>query len=250
MQRVSILFVLVASAGGGCVADSGDESFIIRNNLIPAVGSCEFTAELGALSLSRGTLDLNSPIPYLIQPLFESRIVAPEGKESLRTIFLTRADIELTIGPIETIEGNNVTIDTATQTLQFASLFSAALPPNGGLATAQFDLVPESALVMIRQRVGATTGRVHAQVSAVATPAGDYYGDEIKGTPYQYPGTVTNDSNVRVVAGIGTGGTCPLAMTAKVEPGNPCNAFQDGVVDCCANADGSLACPATISDVP
>jgi hypothetical protein len=231
----------------GCLAPAGDESFIIRSNLATAEGAgCTFTPSLSAASLSRGQVLLDSPIPYLFHPLIESRITAATGKESLRTIFLNGANIELQVGPSETIDAaNTVSVDDTIETIRFRSLFSAPLPPNGGLTAADLDLVPLSTLAAIRARIGNTNGlRVHVQVTATATMFGDYYGDQIESSPFQFPVTVCNDcviANRDPVTGL-----LPACETFEATPrlGNPCNVFQDGVVDCCAAANGVEQCPA------
>jgi hypothetical protein len=239
MRLLSLVPVLALA---GCIAPSGDESFIILQNLAPTESSCTFVASPGAPSLSRGQLLLDSPIPYLFHPMFESRIVAPAGRESLRTIFVKGARVEVQIGPIERIDGaGNVIIDTDPfEPIRFTSLFAVPLPPNGGLATAQFDLVPLSALSAIRQRVGDTGDRVHAQIIATATPFGDYYGSELEGSPFTFPVTVCNDCIISRVFP-----SCPVLQTEAPALGNACNPFQDGVVDCCLS-NGTLVCPAPI----
>jgi len=249
MHRISLLLVIVTA---GCAADSGDESFIIRNNLAPAATECSFLPELNAAFLSRGQIALDSPTPYLFAPLFESRIVAAEGKESLRTVFIKGAKIELVIGPIESIDATGaVSLDETTETVKFESLFSAPLPPNGGLASGQYDLVSLDALSRIRAKTN-PANRIHAQITATATVFGDYYGDQIEAAPYQYPVTACNDCIVTVVQGIGVdgnnvpNGTCPLAAGSTPRLGNACNQFQDGVVDCCVGPNG-LECPAPVA---
>jgi hypothetical protein len=229
----------------GCVAPAGDESFIIRENLATDVGGeCTFTASVNSAALARGQLLLDSPIPYFFHPLLESRIVAGEGRESLRTIFLNGADIELEIGPIETIAADGtLTVDPDVEVLQFRSLFSAPLPPNGGLTSAQFDLVPLAALDTIRGRVGDTGDTVHAQVTATATAFGDYYGDQIESAPFQFPVTVCNDCVIGNNSAAGVPACDTIPQGAVLRQGNPCNPFQDGVVDCCSDG-GAIRCPA------
>ncbi len=245
MHRISLALVLASLVG--CAADTGDESFIIRSNLAVPEGDCILAPALEAVSQSRGQIFLDSPTPYLLHPMLESRIVAAEGKESLRTVFLKGANVDLIIGPIETIDAaGNVTLDPVEETVKFQSLFSAALPPNGGLVAAEFDLVPLSALASIRQRVGANPGRVHAQVRATATVFGDFYGDQIEGAPFQFPVTVCNDCIVSRVLVNNVPAQCPLPMTAAPRAGNACNPFQDGLVDCC-ETNGQLVCPAPVA---
>jgi hypothetical protein len=68
---------------------------------------------------------------------------------------------------------------------------------------------------------------------------GDFYGEEIESENFTYPVTVCSDC---VVGGIFP--ACPVPATATVRTGNPCNPFQDGIVDCCDTGAG-LLCPAT-----
>ncbi len=246
MHRISLL-VVFAAVGSACAAPSGDESFIIRSNLAVAEGNgCFLSPDLNAIALSRGQIFINSPIPYQLHPMFESRIVAPEGKESLRTVFLHGANVEVVIGPIETIDKDGfVNIDTTEETVKFKTLFSAALAPNGGLVAGEFDLISLDVLSKVRQRVAgiAATTRIHAQTRATATAFGDYYGDEINSNPFEFPVLVCNDCVVNVVS-------CPLPMTATPRQGNACNLFQDGIVDCCNDDINGLTCPAEVSTAP
>jgi len=258
MQRVFIS--VLATVGVGCVAASGDESFILRQNLATTSDavSCAFIADLNAASLTRGQIALDSPTPYLFHPLFESRIVAAEGKDSLRTVFLKGANVELVIGPIDEIDdAGTVTTDPTTETIRFRSLFSAPLPPNGGLVTAEYDLVPLSALDSIRQRTN-PNNRIHAQITATTTAFGDYYGDQIESAPFQFPVTVCNDCITNILTEVDPtvmpqtdppttrAVQCPTAIQNEPRLGNACNAFQDGVVDCCLDGT-ALVCPATVT---
>jgi hypothetical protein len=231
-----------------CAANSGDESFIIRSDLAPTTGSttCQFTPSLEAASIARGQITLDSPNAYIFFPLLESRIVAPTGKESLRTIFVKGANVDLQVGPIEKIDTatGQVDVDDTVETTGFQTLFATPIPPNGGLAAGEFDLVPVSVLAGIKQRVGAVdaTIHVHAQITATATVFGDYYGDKIESSPFEFPVTACNDC---VVVNQGSDGTFPLCadFTDTTHTGNSCNPFQDGLVACCDAGNGVIACP-------
>jgi hypothetical protein len=242
-MRVLITSLLFAA---GCVAPNGDESFVIRNNLAPqGDGTCSFTADTGAAVLSRGFIDTASSLPYQLHPLFESRINAPEGRESLRTIQVTGAEVTLEIGPIEIIEVDefgdvvNVTVDDFfDNSTEFTSLFSTSLGPNQGLSTATVDIVPLSAIALIRNRVGPDVF-FNAQTVAVVNPFGEYYGEEIDGTEYRYPVTVCNSCARQIV------GDCeqPDPGATMLAFSNGCNPFQDGVIECCRDTvNGGLLC--------
>ena len=231
-MRVLTTSLLIAA---GCVAPNGDESFVIRNNLAPqGDGTCSFTADIGAPILSRGVIDIDSPLSYTLHPLFESRIVAPEGRESLRTIQITGAEVRVEIGPIETFEidanGNITNVqfdDFFDNSIAFTSLFSTSLGPNQSLTTASIDVVPLSAMQIIRDRVGDAS--FNAQVVAVVNPFGEYYGEEIDGSEFRYPVTVCSDCVRQVVK------ACDLMNPELTELAftNGCNPFQDGTIECC-----------------
>ena len=250
---------LILLALAGCVADGGDEALVIRSNLAPDPSSCEFTADDASPFLSRGTLHTRSPNPYLLAPLMESRLTAMMGQESVRTVSLMGAKIDLAIGPItvEDAQGNptfscaaeganpcfgeaeRAQLATAAVT-KFRSLFSAPLPPNGGLVAATFDLIPTQAIREIERKAGALAAgaRLRAQVVATAKVYGKVGGGEVESLPFTYPVTVCSDCVVTV------GKACsdtPIGF--KPRAGNPCNPFQDGAVDCCTNG-AALVCPA------
>lgn len=258
MTRTSSIFFFVVLAAAGC-ADTGDEGFVIRNNLAATGTTCTFTATTASPFQSRGTLSTSSPVPYLLTPLIQSRITAAVGQENLRTVALAGAKVDLEVGPITVedangglvfscaAEGANACFDDAARTAlaaagttKFRSLFSAPLAPNSGLTSASFDLVPTAVIREIERKAGALAAgaRLHAQVVATATVYGDLNGTEVEGLPFVYPVTVCNDCVVNVV------GTCAATpKTFMARPGNPCNRFQDGVLDCCTNG-ATLVCPA------
>lgn len=254
MNRLCLIFL----AAAGC-ADTGDEGFVIRNNLASSGMTCSLSASAAAPFQPRGQLSASSPVPYLLTPLIESRITAAVGQESSRTVSLKGAKIDLAIGPItvEDAQGgllfscaaegagacfseSEVAALADAGTTKFRSLFAAPLAPNKGLTSAAFDLVPTASIREIQRKAGAggASGRLHAQVVATATVYGDLNGSEVEGLPFDYPVTVCNDCVVNVV------GTCAATpKTFMPRAGNPCNPFQDGLVDCCTNG-ADLICPA------
>ena len=263
MHRPVLLALLhagLAAGTGACVATSGDEGFVIRNNLAPNEGNCAFTATASAPFVSRGTLTSRATSPYILTPLIESRISAAMGQENLRTVALMGAKIDLSIGPItvEDLQGNvtftcsaegpnacfseaeRATLADAGVT-KFRTPFAAPLPPNGGLASAVFDIVPTTTVSEIERKVGALAAgsRMSALVLATATIYGRLGGSELDGLPFDYPVTVCSDCVVNDL------GPCAgVAEDFEPRTGNPCNPFQDGVVDCCIGTGGALTCPA------
>lgn len=251
---------LIVLAAAGC-ADSGDEGFVVHGNLASdSQSACSFTADPEGPFVPRGALGTQTLAPYQLSPLIESRISALMGQESMRTVALMGARIDLAIGPItvEDAQGNRTFSCAAEGTgacfteaeraalatsavTRFRSLFAVPLAPNGGLSVATFDLIPTAAVREIQRKAGAVPAgaRLHGQVVATATLYGQLGGTEVEGLPFVYPVTVCNDCVVNVV------GACedtPAGFTPR--PGNPCNRFQDGVVDCCTEVGGGLLCPA------
>jgi len=243
MHRLLILLCVV-----GCAADEYG-SFVILNNQSPSSGElCEFTADENNAFITRGQLAIESPSAYLLNPLFASRIKADMGKELQRTVALHGARVDLKVGPIQILENNVTTtieIDEADPELgagvggvtKFESLFSAALPPNG-LSAATFDLVPRTVIdAVIARAQPSETRAVHAQVVGTVVAFGDLQGSEIIGDPFQYPVTICNDCIVNIL------GDCINIPQGEIgRGGNPCNPFQDGIVDCCQGTTG-LVCP-------
>jgi hypothetical protein len=231
------------------VAEQGDESFIILQIQAPPTGEgqCAFTPDRTAGFISRGIADLNAPV-YTAAPLFESRIVAPAGRESLRTIALQGANISLEVTEATVIDRQTREETTvgAPFTVQHQQLFSASLPPNGGLAVANVDLIDFRTMADIQAMTlevkDSRDVDVLLQVVATMTVFGDYYGERLDTTPFQFPVTLTNTQRVVL-------GTCPLPEQFPVpEVDNACSALQDTSVFCCSNDDGTLACaPPTIA---
>lgn len=244
MQRLSILVLVPLAASVGCVAETGGEAMVIRQNLAPGDSGCTFMPSPTAPFYSRGAIDLLSPVPYAMTPLIESRITAVMGQESQQTIALRGARVDLELGPISFEVNGAVQTNETTEIVKFRSLFSAPLAPNGGFSTAHFDVLPTTALATIRGKLPAGAIHVHAQAVATVVVYGDLGGDEVEGVPFVYPVTVCDDCVVNVLSA-----TCPLPMGTTVRTGNVCNPFQDGVVDCCG-AGAGLRCPATVSTTP
>ena len=165
--------------------------------------------------LAHGAIAAGSPAGYLLTPLIQSRIEATVGHELERTIHLEGANIILsTVGS----DGKLV------QVAKFTSLFSGSLKPQSTVNVA-FDLIPAASL-----NVGANT-----EFNANVTVFGTLGGGRVDAEPFDYPVTVCTNCIINNL------GTCATAATAT-NKGNPCNPFQDGVVDCCTDTNG-LRCP-------
>ena len=224
MHRLALLLL----ATSACVANSGDEGFSIVHNLAPGANCA--TSPGGAF-LSRGTIDVTSPNPYIFTPEFESRITADDGASvAQRTIALRGANIEVL----------DVTGTTEVSLGKFRSLFSASLGPSGR-TTASFDIITPPILDQIT-----VTGDQRVQLIAKITPYGALggSGDEIDGVPFQYPVSVCNGCVAQVL------GPCPLDFgTTVIDMSNSCNKFQDGFVTCC-DSNGVTVCPGVVATQP
>ena len=250
--------VPIAALVGACTTNQGDEGMVIVQN--SAVGEkCEFTDLMPPFN-PRGSIFIDSPVPYLFTPVVESRINAVMGMEQGKTIALHGARIDLAVDALEVVHADGTTTqvtfaDSELATLKtagsthFKSLFAAPLPPNMGRSNVAFDVVPLSMLTAIKMKAaGSATDRVHAQLVATVSVFGDLAGDEVTGLPFEYPVTVCSDCVVHVLKDdTGKAIPCPVPMATTVKTGNACNVFQDGVVDCCTTTTGAHVCPASIA---
>jgi hypothetical protein len=197
----TMLFGVLAAAASGCVAAEGDESFVIVNNLIPEVdletGTVAFTANREGPFFSRGEARFDS-LEFFVGSLFESRVQAAEGRESLRTIQIEGANISLEISPIKAVDLTTNAVDeiSAGETIQFKTNFSSSLTPNGGLSVGIYSIVPFEVMANLRARAGAAVGDpnklVVVEVVSTTTAFGDFYGDRIDATPFVFPVLITN----------------------------------------------------------
>lgn len=218
MRRALFTFVL---AGLGACASNGDQGFVLLQNAAVTPGStiCMVTAEPNGPTISQGQIYSGSPSGYLASPIMESRITANAGQELQRTIHVEGAHISLSVPS----GGGTVSIGPNPHD----AYFSTELTPNGGTAVASFELVPAAAVMSV--------GTGNATVVASVTAFGTLAGDRIDAEPWLY--SVQICSNCVVV----DHGACPMTV-GTLRAGNPCNVFQDGIVDCCEDT-GGLLCP-------
>ena len=226
MTRLAVFlpFALVA-----CVA-TGDEGMYIVKNQAVSGDACLISASPDQPFLGRGFIWSKSTFGYFFTPLLQSRFVPLENDtdDISRTIQLRRADIKL---QVVAVTSNGVTSQQSLSLDPFSSLFAGVLPP-GGYASVGFDLITGPQLKQLDNMFGATD--FQAEVVATTTVTGVVNGDTITSAEYVYPITVCNHCIEEVV------GMCPFAATPS---GSPCNRYQDGVIPCCMELDGSLTCP-------
>ncbi len=245
MSRAVIPILLCTAAATGCVAPEGDESFVIQSVLAPPADECIFAANETGPFLSRGFTGIGNS-EFLIAAQFESRVQAVEGRESLRTVFVEGANIELRVSPMLKIEGNTSSLDPSTeQTVQFQTRFSAAIGPNGGLAIGAFPLIPPEVMAQLRQAAGSAVSdrsiQTSIEVGATITAFGDFYGDRIDSTSFEFAVDVTNQ-NLNII------GQCPLpADTTLPTPVTQCFNFGQNLEPCCLGSSGQAVCPPTFA---
>ena len=241
MLRVFAL-ALTTLAFAGCVADSGGEGFVIVSNelIMPGTNSCLVTATSTGPFLSRGEISTSTQSGYVMTPVLQSNISSASMTDVLqRTITLEGANIDLSVGALTIGHADGTFTKGTPPTLmgtdgKFLTQFSGSLSPGGVTGTA-FEIVPVTTIAAIRQAAGAAAGdTIDAEVSATIKPFGTMGGSRVDGTPFKYAVSVCSNCVVHDL------GACPVVATNK---GNPCNVFQDGIVDCCESA-GGLLCPA------
>lgn len=238
MVRLAALLSLSTLAFAACV-DTGDEGIYVLSN--SAVGdTCALSGNPDQASIGHGMINAFSPVAYVMTPLIQSRLVSSAGTNDdiSKTVQLRGADIRLTRKAIS-IERDGQFVNSNEEKMYpgFSVLFSGMIPPSGS-ANAFVDLIPPATLRTIAADTGANldTDSINVEILAEVTIKGDLNGDSIESQPYFYPVTVCDDCVVNVV------GACPITGTPRV--GNACNPFQDGIVDCCVEASGSVSCPA------
>ncbi len=199
MSRVVIPILLASLAATGCVAAEGDESFVIVNNLLPEIDldtqTISFTPSQDGPFISQGLVQPTA-VSFFVGSLFESRVQAGDGKESLRTIFVQGANISIEISPVSVVRGSDVETLGVLETIEFQQRFTSAIQPNGGLAVGIYDVIPFDVMAAIRGKIGSAiddpTAQVFVQVNTTTTAFGDFYGDRIDSTSFTFPVMVTN----------------------------------------------------------
>lgn len=236
MHRASILISLGLGLTA-CTAGEGDEGIFLAKNVAPSDG-CSFSASAAEDFIVHGTSSVFGS-GYVIYPQLVSKITATEATAQQRTIQLrgARVDIETTDPDLSGLPS---------EVKKFESRFSAPLLPNGGITDAAFVGIPGAFLKAVREKKGITAKvdptAYETEVIVHAVVFGDLAGSEVTSQSWEFPVTITSRGVTNII------GMCPVAPgTDVVAPTNACSAYQDGTADCCAKADGDLACPPTVS---
>ncbi len=243
----SLTTMLLLTALGACTADSGDEGIFITKNVAAPDTGCTFAASESSPFLAHGTFSIYSTSAYQLHPQMKSRVTATAAQEDARTILLRGARVELEFADPNLFSATEIADMRAQGVTRFETLFSAPLPPTGGIADGDVDLIPVSVLDRIiakRPEVLSLTGEsFRTELIAKVVVFGDMSGSEVTSQEFQYPVTVCNDCVANVL------GTCPLPAGTTTRKGNACNPYQDGTADCCSMGN-DVICPATVGTAP
>ncbi|MFT3695484.1 MAG: hypothetical protein QM831_20280 [Kofleriaceae bacterium] len=231
---VALMFLV-----GGACADHGNEGFfIVNNSAAVAGGTCTFTPDLTEPFIAAGSISVDSPSGYVMAPLFDSNITATDDQVNQRSIHLQGANVHAEVANGGTHQDYTV-------------LFSGTIFPNGGLTNAVVEMLPASSIQAFGN-VNAANNQ-NTEVVLTITAYGTLGGGRIDAEPFYYPITLVAPKN-GLIRGIGynsDGSINPTASQSCVgysqvaSPGNPCNAFQDGDVDCCFSPTlNEAVCPA------
>ncbi len=226
----TFITVALALSLGACTAGNGDEAILLTKNVVPGPG-CTFASSLAEPALFHGTINAKSPRSYRLHPQMQSRISTLAGKEDQRTIITRGAHVDVEFA------NSADDIGAPAALTHFDTLFSAPLFPNGGVTDGAFEVVPAELIAAINTSHQGAAFSTELLVKVVVY--GDMSGTDVTSQEFQFPVTVCTDCvlNILPVA-------CP-ATEMLLNPGNPCNPYQDGTVDCCMAGD-KLMCPAPV----
>lgn len=235
----SCIALTLGLALAACAADNGGEAIFLSKNVSPGDG-CSFSASASEQFTAHGTFSMFAGKGYRFYPQMVSQITATDSQTQQRTIQLRGARVDLSFSD-PALSG------FPSELTHFMSLFSAPLPPNGGIADGAFELIPAELARMVASAKGVsmtTTEHVKVEVIAKVVVFGDLAGDEVVSQEFQFPVTLCNDCVTKNL------GNCPLPFnTVVTNQSNVCNAFQDGTIDCCS-ANNELVCPAVLEPDP
>jgi hypothetical protein len=233
-QSLGLVLGVSAATLAGCAANGGDEGILVLKNVVPTASTigCSFTSMETETSLVRGALEVRVANGYLFIAQLKSRITAVAGQESQRTIFTRGANVDLAFPDATVFSAADL---NAKDLLHFMTPFSAPIAPNGGVTDVLFELIPPEVGAALAAKTGFTT--TVAQTSF--TVVGDLAGGDVTSQKFQYSVTISSGGFQH------DNGPC-AALSASFVPrvGNPCNAGQDGIIDCCTDATNHAVCPA------
>lgn len=234
-----LLALTLPLALAACVADNADSALVILRNVDPTTGCVADPSS--EVARTAGTIQTNATFGYVLTPVVRNDLVTVEGESPTRkSVFLEGArvtiafyDAELfTAAELDTLETDGLT--------RFMAPTSGALEPNGSTQTFQLEVVPRELLAAIDAKLPTDVVAPSTLIDVQIEMYGQLAGSEIRSNKFHYPVTVCRDCLISSV------GLCSaIDPGTEYRTGGACNTLQDGIVDCCTDADGLLVCPAT-----
>lgn len=230
-------------AATGCAADSNDGSILVLKNVHPDA-TCVTNGLATEASVPHGSLDILIPTDYTFIAQMESRIVSTAAQVDQRTIITRFAKVDVAF-PNSTLFSAAELADLEKSGLtHFRSNFSSPILPNDGISDGAFVLIPQGLVEKVLAKSGITSftdgTQFRLEAEATFTVEGDMSGSTVNSQPFTYGVTLGNHTSISILPG-----QCPVATTATLRTGYACNPLQDGVVDCCLDANNGLVCPAS-----
>jgi hypothetical protein len=236
VRRTAGIPVCLALAGllAGCLADGGDESILVLKNVVPKEG-CTVTPSESETALVSGALDVQARTGYLFFAQLKSRITATAAQLDQRRIITRGANVDITFSDSTLFSATELADLDAKHLLHFMSPFSIDIAPNGGITDVPFEAIPAELAREVGGRPNFSS--VVAQLSFKVV--GDLSGGNVTSQSYTFSVTLLNNGLLN------DKGLCSTVKTSFApRVGNPCNAGQDFIVDCCTESTGLRVCPA------
>lgn len=224
LQLSSFSAAIVGLALTACT-DSG-ASLVIVNNLAPGAG-CVPENSLSGTFISRGVIDANSDLGYIMTPVVQSVAESPAAtSNATRIIQIEGYNVDITFeddGPSSFDES----------LLSFSRSLGVSVLPS---STAGFgvEIVPRQLLEQLSVSPGDSRN-----LSVEIQLFGSIDGGDIESNTFVYPVEVCNGC---LIADLGPCTELPSGFEGN--SGGECNALQDLPLDCCTASGGATICPA------
>lgn len=236
---LSVLGTLLGIALAPGCANGGDASIIVLRSVAPSsTTDCTFSASNTELTVSSGELEARSGTPYRLALQLTTRVTAVAGMENQRLVFVTGALVDISFPDSTLFSATLLAQWKASALTHFKAQGAVLINANGGLSDTVFDVFPGDLSIEMIKAVP-TFQQVNAIVTVKVIGGLGASGDDLSSDPFEFPVTITNGGL------LSSKGLCSeLASTFVPRSGSPCNPGQDGITDCCTNADQTLVCPA------
>lgn len=234
LSSVATFLPLVALAA--CVDNSADAGMVILRNIAPEEG-CVASTDSDVFQGS-GKIQVDSAYGYVFTPLVRNDMTTLEGQSpTIRTIFLESTDVTVDFYDPELFTEAELTELETDGLTRFRTPIGGSIEPNGGLVTLNTVIVPAELLLAIAPKLTPTRDRITLDVRVQVR--GTQAGDAVTSNSFRYPVVVCRDCLRGVV------GACDeIDPDAPYLQGGACGPLQDGLLDCCTTAEGTLRCPA------